>query len=66
MANNELDDLDTGFSALIGCGISDPCAGVTMSKFAADGRNEAAFHTTLLTELRMIRQVLVELGGKTY
>jgi hypothetical protein len=43
MANDDLDDLDTGFSALIGCGLSDPCAGETMGKFAADGRNGQLF-----------------------
>ena len=66
MLNNDLDDLDTGFSALIGCGRPDPCAGKAMGKLAAEGLNEAAFHATLLAELRMIRQVLVELGGNTY
>jgi hypothetical protein len=66
MTNNYLDDLDTGFTALIGCGLSDTCPADTMGKPTTDGRNEAAFHTTLLAELRMIRQVLVELGGKTY
>jgi hypothetical protein len=66
MTNNDLDDLDTGLPALIGCGLPNPCASDTMGKLAAEGRNEVAFHTTLLAELRMIRQVLVELGGNTY
>jgi len=66
MTNNDLDDLDTGFTALIGCGLPDTSAADTMGKLTADGRNEASFHTTLLAELRMIRQVLVELGGNTY
>jgi hypothetical protein len=66
MANNELDDLETGFPALVGCGdFPDPCLGRTMGKLTGE-HNDAAFHTTLLAELRMIRQVLVELGGKTY
>jgi hypothetical protein len=66
---NELDDLETGFPALVGCGdFSDPCVGMTMDKLTATGGGrhfEVAFHA-VLAELRMIRETLVELGGKTY